>query len=224
MNRRATSRFTLFVAGLAAVLCLQLGTARRAQAEPVLDASIVSGIDQDLTVIYRLVAGGFWSFGRFAPEAHIGFDGFLPLTSDAGITALSANVLDVGARYGLMSDHMFGAYLTAGAGFGMFFKQPTERKVDGAPDICESASIPEGDDPDQCAFEIDKNMNFRFGFGWGFAASKKATVGLRFDIGYWLLSVKDYEEQPAGAPIPRQIPRPQDAWSFMIGLEFMRWK
>ncbi len=224
MNFRSDSRLSLLVAGLAAAAFLQLGTARRAHAEPVLDASIISGFDQDLTVIYRLVAGGFWSFGKFAPEAHIGFDGFLPLTSDAGITALSANVLDVGARYGIMSDRMRGAYVSAGAGFGMFFKQPTERKVDGEPEICASATIPEGEDPDQCAFEIDKNFNFRFGIGWGFASGKNTTVGARLDVGYWLLSVKDYEDQAAGAPVPRLIPRPQDAWSVMIGLEFMRWQ
>ena len=49
-------------------------------------------------------------------------------------------------------------------------------------------------------------------------------VGVRFDITYWMFSLNDFEDQPAGAPIPNQIPRPQDTLSFMIGLEFMRWR
>jgi len=224
MNRRPSSRLSLFVAGLGAALGLQLGIAQRAQAEPVLNAAVYAGVDQDYTAIGRMVAGGFWTFGAFAPEVHVGLDGFLPLTSSKGIAARSLNAIDIGARYGFQNDHMFGPYLSAGAGFGFFWGKPHERKVDGEPEICATATIPEGEDPDQCAFRIDKNLNFRFGFGWGFATSEKTTVGARIDLGYWLYSPQDYEDQPVGAPVPRQIPRPQDAWSIMVGLEFMRWQ
>ena len=224
MKAHRRFRLDLFVVGLAATALLGVVSPRRAQAEPVLNAAIISGVDQDYTAIGRLVAGGFYTFGAIAPEVHIGLDGFLPLTSDKGIAARSFNAIDVGARYGIMSEHMYGAYVSAGFGLGLFWGKPHERKVEDAPDICETATPAVGEDPDQCAFRIDKNLNMRLGFGWGFASGKKATVGARIDIGYWMFSLNDYEDQPDGAPIPRQVPRPQDAWSVMIGLEFMRWK
>jgi len=223
-KRGSISRLSSIVAGLAAVLCLQLGTAQRAQAEPVLDAAIIAGVDQDMTAIGRLVAGGFWDFGRVAPEVHIGLDGFLPLTADKGIAARSFSAIDVGARYGIMSERYFGAYLSGGVGFGLFWGKPHERKVDGDEELCASANIPPEQDQDQCAFRINRNANVRLGFGWGFASGKKTTVGARIDIGYWMFSVNDYEDQPSGAPVPRLIPRPQAAWTLMLGLEFMRWK
>ncbi len=216
---KLTSRLRVLVAALAACAILHLGT-NKAVAQPAIDAALIAGVDQDTTAIGRLVAGGLYGFGktRLAAEAHLGFDGFLRINKDQGIAAKSFN-FDVGGRYGIQSDHFVGPYLTAGANFGLFVGKPHERKVEDDPDVCATA-----DTTDSCNYRINKNFNFRFGFGWGFASSKKTTVGIRLDVQYWLLSVSPFEDQPGGAPIPREIPRPQDSIAVMVGFEFMRWR
>jgi len=206
---------------LALALAIPSGTAA---AQPAVDAGVISGVDQDTTAVVRLIAGGLWGFGRFAPEAHVGVDGFLRINGAHGISARSFNLIDLGARYGFKSDRFVGPYVTVGGGFGLFTGKPHERKVSGEPETCASADIPAGQPDDQCSFRIDKNLNARLGLGWGFASGAKTTVGVRLDIHYWLLSVSDFEDQPAGAPIPSQIPRPQSSISVLVGLEFMRWR
>lgn len=193
--------------------------APRAAAEPVLDATVFAGVDQDVTAIGRAFAGGMWVLGRFAPEAHIGFDGFLRLDSDAGIAARSFTLLDLGARYAFTSERFTGPFVTAGGSFGIFTGKPHERKVSGDPETCMSAPGA----PDDCAFRIDKNASARLGFGYGFASSENATVAIRLDVHYWVFSINDFEDQSPGSPVPRDIPRPQDTLAFMLGLEFMRW-
>lgn len=203
---------------LAATLGLGL-TAPRAGAEPVLDASVFAGVDQDVTAIGRAFAGGMWILGRFAPEAHVGFDGFLRLNGDAGVAARSFTLLDLGARYAFTSDRFIGPFVSAGGSFGLFTGKPHERKVDNDPETCMSAPGA----PDSCAFRIDKNASARLGFGYGFASSDNATVAVRLDLNYWMFSVNDFEDQAPGSPVPRDIPRPQSSVSVMLGLEFIRW-
>ena len=73
-------------------------------------------------------------------------------------------------------------------------------------------------------YQIDKNLNARLGFGWGFRSGPKTTVGVRLDLHYWLLSLSDYDPDRTGSPVPSMVPRPQQTFSVLIGLEFMRWK
>jgi hypothetical protein len=208
-----------------ALSAVTLATApRAAHAQPAVDAAVLSGIDKDSTAIIRLVAGGMWGFGRFAPEAHIGVDGFLRIDSAKGIAARSFNLIDLGARYGFQSDRFVGPYVTLGGGFGLFTGRPHERKVVGEAEVCESANIPEGEPQDACSYQIDKNINARVGFGWGFRSGPKTTVGVRLDVHYWLLSLSDYDPGRTGSPVPSEVPRPQQTFSVLIGLEFMRWK
>jgi hypothetical protein len=226
MTRQRASRISsLFLAALA---CMALGSARSASAgpTPVLDAHITSGVDQELTVVGRLLAGGILVFDRIQVglDAHLSFEGFLRIASDEGVAARSFGLLNLGARYGFRNARFHGPYMAAGGGFGLFSGKPRERKIKGDIETCDSADIPAGEPLDQCTFAIDKNVNAHVGLGWGFASGKRTTVGVRLDFTYWLFSVADFEDQPQGAPIPRQIPRPQDAWSVMIGLEFMRWR
>ena len=208
----------LAVCGLAAALGLGVA-APRAAAGPVLDASVFAGVDQDVTAIGRAFAGGMWVLGRFAPEAHLGFDGFLRLNGDAGVAARSFTLLDLGVRYAFTSDRFTGPFASVGGSFGLFTGKPHERKISDEPEVCMSAP----GSPDDCAFRIDKNAALRFGLGYGFASSDNATVAVRLDVNYWVFSVNDFEDQAPGAPVPRDIPRPQDTVSVMLGLEFMRW-
>ncbi len=203
---------------------LVAGAPRSAAAQPALDAAVLGGIDRDTTAVIRLIGGGMWVLGRFAPEAHVGVDGFLRIAADKGISARSFNLIDLGARYGIQSERFIGPYVTAGGGFGLFTGKPHERKVVGEPEVCESADIPEGQPQDACAYQIDKNLNARLGFGWGFSSGPKTTVGIRLDIHYWLLSLSDYDRNRSGDPVPGMVPRPQQAFSVLIGLEFMRWR
>lgn len=207
---------------LAAALLAAAG--RPAAAQPAVDAAVLGGVDRDTSAVIRLVAGGMWTLGRFAPEAHIGVDGFLRIDADRGIAARSFNLIDLGARYGFQSDRFLGPYVTLGGGFGLFTGKPHERKVVDAPDVCESASIPEDQPQDACSYQIDKNINARLGLGWGFPSGPKTTVGVRLDVHYWLLSLSDYDRNRSGDPIPGMVPRPQQTFSVLIGLEFMRWK
>lgn len=203
---------------------LVAGAGRPAAAQPAIDAAVMAGVDPDATVVVRLMGGGMWVLGRFAPEAHIGVDGFLRSAADKGISARAFNLIDLGARYGILSERFIGPYVTVGGGFGLFTGKPHERKVVDAPDVCESADIPEGQPQDACAYQIDKNISARFGIGWGFRSGPKTTVGVRLDVHYWLLSLSDYDPTRMGEPIPGMVPRPQQTFSVLIGLEFMRWQ
>lgn len=213
---------TRWILGVVAAIGGVAAGPRAASAEPAVDALVITGIDQDLTAVGRLLAGGMYGFGKFAPEAHIGFDGFLRIDSDKGIAARSFSI-DVGARYGFTSERFVGPYVTGGASYGFFILKPHERKVVDAPEVCASANLPAGPGEDDCTFRINRNIGTRLGFGYGFASGKKTTVGVRLDIHYWLLSLSDFENLP-GAPVPSMVERPQDSWSFLIGLEFMRWR
>ncbi|HUH02254.1 MAG TPA: hypothetical protein VML75_09665 [Kofleriaceae bacterium] len=206
------------------VVALVVGVAagpRAAAAEPAVDAMVITGIDKDLTAVGRLLAGGMYGFGKFAPEAHIGFDGFLRIDPEKGIAARSFS-LDIGARYGFTSDRFTGPYVSGGASYGFFILKPHERKVVDSPEVCASANLPPPNQ-DDCTFRIDRNIAARLGFGYGFASGKKTTVGVRVDVHYWLLSLNDFEGVP-GAPVPSMVERPQDTWSVLVGLEFMRWQ
>lgn len=207
-----------WIAALAVVWGLWGATEREAAAQPALDTAVIVGVDGDLTAIGRLLAGGIWQFGQFAPEAHIGFDGFLPIDSDAGITARSISLINVGARYAFLDDNFVGPFVTAGGGFGLFTGKPHERQLSDA-EVCSAARPPS----ENCAYLIDKNINGRLGFGWGFETSSQTTVAARLDVHYWMFSLNDFEDQPNGAPIPNMVERPQATWSVLIGLEFMHW-
>lgn len=203
-------------------------SSREAEAGPTfaLDAHVTSGIDQDLTSISRLLAGGLMIFDgvNLAVNAHLSFDAFLRIQNEQGISARSFGLANLGLRYGFRNSKFHGPFVDLGGGFGLMSGSPRDRKVQGDPDTCETAIPPAGGDPDDCTFAIDKYLNGRLGFGWGFASGKRTTVAVRLDLNYFVYSVVDREDQVGGAPIPRQIPRPQDSITVMIGLEFMRWR
>jgi hypothetical protein len=47
---------------------------------------------------------------------------------------------------------------------------------------------------------------------------------VRLDLTYFMFNVADGEDQPGGAPRPiSDVPRPQDTFAVLIGLEFLRW-
>jgi hypothetical protein len=186
--------------------------------EAAVGGAVVIGVDSDVTVIGRLMAGALYRFGRLAPEAHLTFDGFLR-AKDAGISARSFGLLELGGRYALRRDRFVGPFVTTGASIGVFTGKPHQRVVVDDAEVCGSAAGM----PHACDFNIDKNIAIRAGFGWGFASGGAATVAIRLDVVYWLFSVNAFEDQPSGAPIPREIPRPQDTWSVLVGLEFLRW-
>ena len=201
---------------------------RDARAEGAIDGIVVLGVDQDVSGIGRLIAGGLYTLEKIglrnaAVEAHIGLDAFLRINSDKGVTARSLNLLDVGIRYGLTKQRFVGPYLAAGGNFGIFVAAPHERKIQGDMELCASAMIDEDQPQDECTYRIDKSVSARFGLGWGFRSGKKTTVGIRLDFTYWLFSLNDFEDQPKGAPIPRRVERPQSSYSFLVGFEFMRW-
>lgn len=193
-------------------------TSERAEAQPAVDAMVLSGIDQDTTAIVRLLAGGLYGFGNFAVDAHVAVEGFLRIDTSKGIAARSLPVFDIGFRYGIKGPDFVGPFVNLGASYGWFSGKPHERKVVDDPDTCETAA-----NMTDCNFRIDKSAAFRFGLGWGFRQSKKTTVAVRVDFTYFLFSVSPFEDQPDGAPIPRRIPRPQDSYAVLVGLEFMHW-
>lgn len=186
---------------------------------PAFDAMVVSGVDQDVSAVARLIAGGFLGWGRFALEAHLAFEGFLRVNNDKGVSGRSVG-LDLGTRIGLGSQPNFqGPFLSLGGSFGLYGGKPRERKLADAMEICQGFDSPE--DPGSCAFDIDKNITGRFGFGYGFAASDKTTVAARLDFTYWLFSVDG--TQGAGSVPAARVEKPQQSFSILLGLEFMRW-
>lgn len=186
---------------------------------PAFNAMVVSGVDQDVSAIARLIAGGFLGWGRFALEGHLTFEGFLRVDNDKGVSGRSVG-LDLGTRIGLGSEPNFrGPFLSLGGSFGLYSGKPRERKLADAMETCQGFDSPE--DPGSCAFDIDKNITGRFGFGYGFAASDKTTVAARLDFTYWLFSVDG--QQGAGSVPAARVDKPQASYSVLVGLEFMRW-
>jgi hypothetical protein len=223
-SKRQRSRFWAVVVAAAIGGWVHLSGAHLGHAEPAAKASVSSGVDQDLSAIGRLQAGLMYTaVGNLAVEGHVGFEGFLRLDSSKGIAARSFTLLDLGVRYGIQSPKFIGPYVVGGGGFGIFTGKPHERKVTDA-EVCESANIPPDEPQDECTYRIDKNLSARFGIGWGFKSGKKTTVGVRLDVTYWMFSLNDFDPDIMGAPIPREVPRPQSTWSVMIGIEFLRWR
>ena len=216
-------RGTKIFLGVAIAGVVGVSAPRTATAQPAIDAAVLTGVDQDTTAIGRLMAGGIWALGRFAPEAHVGVDGFLRIDSAKGIAARQLSLLNLGARYAFTSDRFIGPYVSVGGGFGIFTGKPHERKINGDANLCASARIPPEQPQDNCIYRIDKSVNARVGFGYGFASGKHTTVAARIDVHYWAFSLNDFEDQPSGAPVPNMVSRPQSTWSISVGLEFMRW-
>jgi tetratricopeptide (TPR) repeat protein len=186
---------------------------------PAFNAMVVSGVDQDISAVARLVAGGFLGWGRFALEGHLTFEGFLRVDNTKGVSGRSVG-LDLGTRIGLGSDINFrGPFLSVGGSFGLYSGKPRERKLADAMETCMGFDSP--DAPGTCAFDIDKNITGRAGFGYGFAASDKTTVAARLDFTYWLFSVDG--SQSAGSVPAARVDKPQQSYSILVGLEFMRW-
>ena len=186
---------------------------------PAFDAMVVSGVDQDISAVARLIAGGFLGWGRFALEAHLAFEGFLRVDNSKGVSGRSVG-LDLGTRFGLTSRPNFqGPFLSLGGSFGLYSGKPRERKLADEMEVCRGFDSPE--DPGSCAFDIDKNITGRFGFGYGFAASEKTTVAARLDFTYWLFSVDG--EQSGGSVPAARVEKPQASYTILVGLEFMRW-
>jgi len=177
-------------------------------------AVVMAGADQRATVIGRLMAGGMLRIGKFAPEAHIAFEGFLRANNDKGTQAQSFTLLDLGARYSFGDEKFAGLFVTGGGGFGLFLGTPREINLDGDAVSCA------GQPGNMCTVQVDKHLNGRFGFGYGFRSGEKATVAVRVDYTAWWYSV-DTEQD--GVPAS-QIELPQVAHAFTIGLEFMRWR
>ena len=203
---------------------LHLSGAGTARAQPAVKALVSAGVDQDTSAIGRLQAGGMYGLiANLAVEAHLGFEGFLRLDSSKGIAARSFTLLDVGARYGFKSPRFIGPYVVGGGGFGIFTGNPHERKVTDLA-TCESANIPANEPQDECTYRINKNLSARMGLGWGFPSGNKTTVGIRLDVTYWMFSLNDFNPEITGAPIPREVPRPQATWSVLLGIEFLRWR
>jgi len=210
--------FPLVVAILLAVLV----SPRPAGAGPsaALDAQLSTGVDPDLTAIGRLHAGGMLVFDNInlGLEAHIAFSRFLQMDTPRGVESQSISPLNIGIRYGIKSPRFIGPYAALGAGYGFLFGEPRERGVDDA-DTCATASQEEK----TCSYRINRHVDARLGLGWGFSPGKKTTVGVRLDITYFAFSLMNGEDQPLGSPNPNSVPRPQDTWAVMLGLEFMRW-
>jgi hypothetical protein len=226
-NQGSNARLRVILVGLVAGLVLQLQAPREASAEPALSALIMGGVDQDTTAIGRLIAGAIYGLPfhkKLAVEGHVATEVFLRIDNAKGISAKGLTLLDLGFRYGIKNDRFVGPYVTAGGSFGIFIGKPHERRVDGEAETCASANIPADQPQDRCTFSIDKNLMGRLGFGWGFRNGKKTTVGIRLDLTYMRFSLNDYDPDKPNAPIPRHIPRPQDSFAVMLGLEFLRWR
>ncbi len=178
-----------------------------------LNAILMIGADQQVTVVGRLMAGGMLRFGKFAPEAHLAFEGFFRAQDDRGTQGRSFS-LDAGARYSLGTEQVVGPFVGFGAGFGFFLGSPREINLK---DDSTSCSGQPGND---CTIDVDKQISGRIGFGYGFKSGDKATVAIRIDVGTWWYSVdKTQDLVPVG-----QIELPQIAHSVLVGIEFMRWR
>lgn len=176
---------------------------------------LMIGADQRTTVIGRVLAGGMLRFGKFAPEAHIGFEGFLRADSSKGTQAQSFTLLDLGARYAFKDENFVGPFVNAGGGFGLFLGSPRDVNLTSDSKSCAGYA---GND---CTIQVDKHLNGRLGLGYGFKSGDKATVAVRLDYTLWWYSVDT--DQPDGVPVS-QIELPQLAHAVTLGLEFIRWR
>ena len=180
-----------------------------------LGAMISGGMDDKLTAIGRVSAGGMMVFGRFAPELHLGLDGFARTRGDQGTQALSLSIADIGVRYAFQDQRFIGAFGTFGLGYGIFVGGSNQ--IDLADDTETCASFPGND----CSFDVDKLLTGRLGFGWGFAMGEDMTMAVRLDLGAWWYSAA--LEQPAGNPTHDDVKKPHVALSLLLGLELLRW-
>lgn len=177
-----------------------------------LSAMVMVGADHRSSVFGRLLAGGMMRFGRFAPEAHIAFEGFLRPGED-GTQAQSFTVIDLGARYAFTNENFAGPYAGFGGGFGFFLGNPREVNLEDA-DSCA------GQPGNRCTVDIDRHLNGRVGLGYGFASGEKATVAVRLDFHTFWYSVDD--EQPDVSPA--QVEKPLLSYAVTLGIEFLRWR
>ncbi len=184
-----------------------------------IDGMIVAGLDQDMSIAARFIAGGMAGWKYFGLEAHLAFENFFPLSDEVGTSGRSLTILDLGFRVGKGAKNYQGIFASAGGGFGLFGGNPRERRLKDDPEVC--AGFGDPNTPNSCKFDIDKNITGRFGLGYGFAASKLTTVAARLDFTYWLLSV-DGEQSQENVPATL-VSKPQQGFSVLVGLEFMRW-
>ncbi|MBT8494643.1 MAG: hypothetical protein KJO07_16430 [Deltaproteobacteria bacterium] len=192
--------------------------AKKAEADKLplaLSAIVMAGADQRTTVMGRLMAGGLIRFGRFAPEAHIGFEGYLRADSSQGTQAQSLTLIDLGARYAFSDEQFVGPFVAAGGGFGLFLGTPRDINFKDEPDICNPDSA--------CTVQVDKHLNGRLGFGYGFKSGDKATVAVRVDLHTWWYSIDQDQMDADNIPLS-QIDLPQLAYAVTLGLEFLRWR
>jgi hypothetical protein len=182
-----------------------------------LDLAVTGGIDQDLSSVARVLAGALLGWGRFALEAHVAGEGFVPLDGGRGINGRSVG-FDLGSRFAFSDARFRGPFIGLGASLGLFLGRPRERELSGEIETCRG--FDEGS-PGSCRFDIDKNVAGRLGFGYGFGAGASTTLALRVDVAYWLLSV-DGAQQAGSVPAVR-VEKPQQAVSVLVGLELMRW-
>lgn len=178
------------------------------------DGMVLTGVADDLTAVPRGFGGAIFHWGKFGLEAHLGFDFFFRLNQEKGLAARSLG-LNLGTRIGFRDDRFTGPFVSAGGGFGLMIGSPSERLLQDDEATCmDNTGMPD------CSFDLDKVISGRLGFGWGFEASKKTTVAIRVDAGYFLFSVDDQQKT---LPMARFVERPVDLFTVMVGLEFMRW-
>jgi hypothetical protein len=180
-----------------------------------LGGMVSAGLDDKLSAIGRLSAGGMMVFGRLAPELHLALDGFARTSDDEGTQALSISIADIGVRYAFQDDRFTGAFGTFGLGYGLFVGGSNQINLSDDTETC--ASFP----GNACSFEVDKLLTGRLGFGWGFGMGEDMTMAARLDVTAWWYSAA--LEQPAGSPSHDDIKKPHIALSLLLGLELLRW-
>ena len=178
-------------------------------------AMVSGGMDDKLTAIGRVFAGGMMVFGRLAPELHLALDGFARTRDDQGTQALSISIADIGVRYAFQDERFTGGFGTFGLGYGIFVGGSNQIDLVDDTDTC--AGFPGND----CSFDVDKLLTGRLGFGWGFKTGEDMTMVVRLDLTAWWYSVA--LEQPAGNPTTDEVKKPHIALSLLLGLELLRW-
>lgn len=205
----------LVLHGAAPALAQEGGSTGEDDGRPLAFGAMVSGgMDDKLTAIGRVFAGGMMVFGRLAPELHLSLDGFAR-TSDQGTQALSISVADIGVRYAFQDERFTGPFGTFGLGYGIFVG--SSNQIDLVDDTETCANFPGND----CSFDIDKLLTGRLGFGWGLEMSEDMTMAVRLDLTAWWYSAA--LEQPAGNPTTEEVKKPHVALSLLLGLELLRW-
>jgi hypothetical protein len=176
---------------------------------------VAGGMDDKLSAIGRVFAGGMMVFGRLAPELHVSLDGYARTSGDQGSQALSLSIADIGVRYAFQDERFTGAFGTFGLGYGIFVGGSNQISLADDTETC--ANFPGND----CSFDVDKLMTGRLGFGWGFAMGEGMTMAARLDLTGWWYSVA--LEQSAGNPTHDEVKKPHIALSVLLGLELLRW-